>query len=89
MVEIFDETSGSITAKIISCQVKRGHKEYQKYKDYWNVKVINGNNVFKAGVERGFDLSNTNSYKIINWGPSQQSSTLASRESKVDLKIVE
>ena len=89
MVEIFDETSGSITAKIISCQVKRGHKEYQKYKDYWNVKVINGNNVFKAGVERGFDLSNTNSYKIINSWPSQQSSTLASRESKVDLKIVE
>ena len=89
MVEIFDEMSGSITAKIISCQVKRGHKEYQKYKDYWNVKVINGNNVFKAGVERGFDLSNTNSYKIINSGPSQQSSTLASRESKVDLKIVE
>ena len=89
MVEIFDETSGSITAKIISCQVKRGHKEYQKYKDYWNVKVINGNNVFKAGVERGFNLSNTNSYKIINSWPSQQSSTLASRESKVDLKIVE
>ena len=53
------------------------------------MKVINGNNVFKAGVERGFDLSNTNSYKIINSWPSQQSSTLASRESKVDLKIVE
>ena len=89
MVEIFDETSGSITAKILSCQVKRSHKEYQKYKDHWNVKVINGNNVFKAGVERGFDLSNTKSYKIINSGPTQQSSTSASRESRDQLKIVE
>ena len=89
MVEIFDETSGNITAKIVSCQVKRAHKEYQKYKDHWNVKVIKGNNVFKAGDEKGFDLSNTKSYKIINSGPAQQSSTLASRESKGEFTILE
>ena len=89
MVEIFDETSGNITAKIISCQVKRSHKEYQKFKDYWNVQVIKGNDVFKAGDEKGFDLSNTKSYRIINSGSAQQSSTLASRESRDQLKIIE
>ena len=89
MVEIFDETSGNITAKIISCQVKRSHKEYQKFKDYWNVQVIKGNDVFKAGDENGFDLSNIKSYKIINSGSAQQSSTLASRESRDQLKIIE
>ena len=89
MVEIFDETSGNITAKILSCQVKRAHKEYQKFKDHWNVKIINGNNVFKAGDERGFDLTNTKSYKIINFGSAQQSSTLASRESKGEFRILE
>ena len=89
MVEIFDETSGNITAKIISCQVKRSHKEYQKFKDHWNVQVIKGNDVFKAGDENGFDLSNIKSYKIINSGSAQQSSTLAPRESRDQLKIVE
>ena len=89
LVEIFDETSGNITAKIISCQVKRAHKEYQKFKDHWNVKVIKGNDNFKAGEEKGFDLSNTKSYKIINSGQSQQSPTLASRESKGEFTILE
>jgi len=89
LVEIFDETSGNITVKIISCQVKRAHKEYQRFKDHWNVKVIKGNENFKAGEEKGFDLSNTKSYKIINPGPSQQSSTLASRESKGEFTILE
>ena len=89
MVEIFDETSGNITVKIISCQVKRAHKEYQRFKDHWNVKVIKGNENFKAGEEKGFDLSNTKSYKIINPGPSQQSSTLTSRESKGEFTILD
>ena len=83
MVEIFDETSGNITAKIISCQVKRSHKEYQKFKDHWNVQVIKGNDVFKAGDEKGFDLSNTKSYKIINSGSAQQPSSLVSGKLKI------
>ena len=48
-----------------------------------------GNENFKAGEEKGFDLSNTKSYKIINPGPSQQSSTLTSRESKGEFTILD
>ena len=79
MVEIFDETSGNIIGHIISCQVKRSHKDYQMYKDHWNVKITKGNDVYKAGTEAGFDLSNQKSYKVV-LGPSQQSSISGSRQ---------
>ena len=79
MVEIFDETSGNIIGHIISCQVKRSHKDYQMYKDHWNVKITKGNDVYKAGTEAGFDLSNQKSYKVV-LGPSQQSSISGPRQ---------
>ena len=79
MVEIFDETSGNIIGHIISCQVKRSHKDYQMFKDHWNVKITKGNDVYKAGTEAGFDLSNQKSYKVV-LGPSQQSSISGSRQ---------
>ena len=79
MVEIFDETSGNIIGQIISCQVKRSHKDYQMYKDHWNVKITKGNDVYKAGTEAGFDLSNQKSYKVV-LGPSQQSSISGPRQ---------
>ena len=80
-VEIFDQENGNIKAKIMSCQVKKGHVDYQKYKDHWNVRIVKGNRIYKDGEKKGFDLSNTNSYKILNM---QQPSTLESREK--DLK---
>ena len=79
MVEIFDESSGNIIGHIISCQVKKTHKDYQMYKDHWNVKITKGNDVYKAGAEAGFDLSNQKSYKVV-LGPSQQSSISGSRQ---------
>ena len=78
MVEIFDETSGNIIGNIISCQVKRSHKDYHTYKDHWNVKITKGNDVYETGTEVGFDLSNQKSYRTV-LGSSQQSSTSGSR----------
>ena len=80
-VEIYDQENGNMKGRIISCQVKKGHVDYQKYKDHWNVRIVKGNRIYKDGEKKGFDLSNTNSYKILNM---QQPSTLESREK--DLK---
>ena len=80
-VEIYDQEMGNIIGKIVSCQVKKGHADYQKFKDHWNVKIIKGNKIYKDGEKQGFNLSNTKSYRILSM---QQPSTSVSKES--DLK---
>ena len=67
------------------CQVKKSSKDYQKYKNFWNVEIIKGNDLYKEGASFGFDLKNPKSYKIITVQPSQQPLAVGSREVNVKL----
>ena len=72
IIEISCENGSLVTGKVIQCQVKRASKDYLKFKDYWNVEIIKGNDLYKQGESVGFDLKNPDSYRIISAQPSKQ-----------------
>ena len=85
IIEISCENGGSVTGKVKECQVKKSSKDYQKYKNFWNVEIIKGNDLYKEGESFGFDLKNPKSYKIITVQPTQQPLAVGSREVNVKL----
>ena len=42
------------------------HKNYPKYKDWWNVKILKGNSEFRVGQEKAINFLEINNYKIIS-----------------------
>ena len=67
-VEMFNAGGGdsSVVARLISCQTKRQSKDYEKFKDLWNVEIVKGNNIYKKGLKMGFDFSNPHHFKFVN-----------------------
>ena len=82
IIEISCENGSLVTGKVIQCQVKRASKDYLKFKDYWNVEIIKGNDLYKQGESVGFDLKNPESYRIISAQPSKQFLTVGSKDAK-------
>ena len=82
IIEISCENGSLVTGKVIQCQVKRASKDYLKFKDYWNVEIIKGNDLYKQGESVGFDLKNPDSYRIISAQPSKQFLTVGSKDAK-------
>ena len=85
IIEISCENGVSVTGKVKECQVKKSSRDYQKYKNLWNVEIIKGNDLYKEGESFGFDLKNPKSYEIITVQPSQQPLAVGSRELNVKL----
>ena len=83
IIEISCENGGSVTGKVKECQVKKSSRDYQKYKNLWNVEIIKGNGFYKEGESFGFDLKNPESYKIVSVQPTQQSMAVGSKEVNV------
>ena len=65
IVEIFDEDAGPIKARILSRQVAAKSKNFEQFKNFFNVRIIEGNTNYKTGTEMGFDLSNPNSFSFV------------------------
>ena len=83
VIEISCENGESVTGKVKECQVKKSSRDYQKYKNLWNVEIIKGNGFYKEGESFGFDLKNPESYKIVSVQPTQQSMAVGSKEVNV------
>ena len=82
IIEISCENGSLVTGKVIQCQVKRASKDYLRFKDFWNVEIIKGNDLYKQGESVGFDLKNPESYRIISAQPSKQFLTVGSKDAK-------
>ena len=82
IIEISCENGSLVTGKVKECQVKRASKDYQRFKDFWNVEIIKGNDLYKQGESVGFDLKNPKSYEIISAQPSKQFLTVGSKDAK-------
>ena len=82
IIEISCENGSLVTGKVKECQVKRASKDYPRFKDFYNVEIIKGNNLYKQGESVGFDLKNPESYRIISAQPSKQFLTVGSKDAK-------
>ena len=83
IIEISCENGVTVTGKVKECQVKKSSRDYHKFKNLWNIEIINGNGLYKEGESCGFDLKNPESYKVITVQPSQQTFTVGSKEVNV------
>ena len=84
IVEISCGNGLLITGKVKECQVKKTSKDYQKYKNHWNVEILKGNDEYRKGQSYGFDLKNPESYKIVTAQPSQQHLAVGSKDVKTN-----
>ena len=84
IVEISCGNGLLITGKVKECQVKKTSKDYQKFKNHWNVEILKGNDEYRKGQSYGFDLKNPESYKIVTAQPSQQHLAVGSKDVKTN-----